>query len=290
MKKTVVTAIIGLGLLLAGCAGENTAEENAADPEESVEEQTGKKGNAEQNDSSGDSQAEIGNKEETAQDDSGENESNGNGETSESRKTSEDGSMIEVEEPERIDVIVNKQRKLPEGYETPNLTVPDVPFSFEEFHPKKQMRKTAAAALEELFQAAEEDGLEPVAASGYRSYERQKAIYENSVAENGREYANRYSAKPGTSEHQTGLAMDVTSAEMGFGLDESFVNTEEGQWLKENAHRFGFVIRYPEGKSDITGYAYEPWHLRFVGKELAGKVHAENVTLEEYFGLYPVNQ
>lgn len=290
MKKFVVAAIIGLGLLLAGCAGENTAEDNGAEPEKSGEEQTSSKGSTDQKDSSGDSQAGNGNKEETGQDDSDENESGGNKETGKSRKTSEDGSMIEVEEPERIDVIVNKQRKLPEGYETPNLTVPDVPFSFEEFHPKKQMRKKAAVALEELFQAAEEDGLEPVAASGYRSYERQKAIYENSVAENGREYANRYSAKPGTSEHQTGLAMDVTSAEMGFGLDESFVNTEEGQWLKENAHRFGFVIRYPEGKSDITGYAYEPWHLRFVGKELAGKVHAENVTLEEYFGLYPANQ
>ncbi|WP_102336180.1 M15 family metallopeptidase [Salimicrobium jeotgali] len=290
MKKSVVAAIIALGLLLAGCAGENTAEENGAEPEKSGEEQTSSKGSTDQKDSSGDSQSGNGNKEESGQDDSDENESGGNKETNKSRKTSEDGSMIEVEEPERIDVIVNKQRKLPEGYETPNLTVPDVPFSFEEFHPKKQMRKVAAEALEELFQAAEEDGLEPVAASGYRSYERQKAIYENSVAENGREYANRYSAKPGTSEHQTGLAMDVTSAEMGFGLDESFVNTEEGQWLKENAHRFGFVIRYPEGKSDITGYAYEPWHLRFVGKELAGKVHAENVTLEEYFRLYPANQ
>ncbi|SIS47250.1 M15 family metallopeptidase [Salimicrobium flavidum] len=206
------------------------------------------------------------------------------------RKVSEDGSMIEVEDPERMDVIVNKQRKLPEGYEPPDMTVPEVPFSFEEFHPKKQMREEAAGALEELFQSAEEEGMNLVAASGYRSYERQKTIYENSVAQNGEEYANRYSAKPGTSEHQTGLAMDVTSREMNFRLEQSFIDTEEGKWLEENAHRFGFVIRYPEGKTDITGYAYEPWHLRYLGEELAGKVHEQNKTLEEFFGLYPTNQ
>ncbi|WP_347861258.1 M15 family metallopeptidase [Salimicrobium sp. PL1-032A] len=260
MTKWLLVSVLSVVMMVAGCA-DDTSEEGKTDPEEASSKET-----------------EVSEKEDPDLS------------QAKDRNVSEDGSMIEVEDPERTDVIVNKQRKLPDGYEPPDLTVPEVPFYFDEFHPKKQMRKEAAKALETLFEAAEEEGLRPVAASGYRSYDRQKTIYENSVAENGEEYANRYSAKPGTSEHQTGLAMDITSAEMSFRLKQSFIETEEGKWLEENAHRFGFVIRYPEGKTDITGYAYEPWHLRYIGKELAEEVYEQEETLEAFFGLYPTNQ
>ncbi|MBM7571429.1 M15 family metallopeptidase [Aquibacillus albus] len=192
--------------------------------------------------------------------------------------------MVVVENPNSIEVMVNKQRRLPDGFEPTDLVVPDVPFSFSEDHPKKQMQKEAAKALEEMFDAAEEAQLELVAASGYRAYGTQKAIYEYNVETHGQDYANRFSAKPGTSEHQTGLAMDVTTAEVAFALEQSFSQTDEGEWLEEHAHEFGFIIRYPEGKESITGYSYEPWHLRFIGEEIATEIHENSITLEEFFG------
>lgn len=115
--------------------------------------------------------------------------------------------------------------------------------------------------------------------SGFRSYTRQTELYNNYVKKDGEEKASMYSAKPGHSEHQTGLAFDIGR------LDESFGNTKAGKWLEENAHTYGFIIRYPKGKSDITGYVYEPWHVRYLGIDLATKVKQSNLTLEEYLGL-----
>lgn len=192
---------------------------------------------------------------------------------------------VTVENPTSMEVLVNKKRKLPDGYVPPDLVVPEVPFYFEEFHPKKQMRQKAATALDKLFKAAEQAGLELVAASGYRSYDRQKQIYENNVATKGRKEADKFSARPGTSEHQTGLAMDVTTADVAFALKQTFKQTDEGSWLAKRAHGYGFIIRYPEGKSEVTGYSYEPWHLRYVGKDIAAEIHEKKITLEEYFGL-----
>ncbi|WP_181349467.1 D-alanyl-D-alanine carboxypeptidase family protein [Thalassobacillus sp. CUG 92003] len=204
-----------------------------------------------------------------------------------SEGSGENDGLITVEEPASTNVVVNKSRKLPDGYTPPDLVVPDVAFYFDEFHPKKQMRKEAARELESLFQGAKEAGVDLVAASGYRSYERQKKIYQDNVDKRGKEEANKVSAQPGTSEHQTGLAMDVSSAEVAFKLVEDFNQTEEGAWLEQNAYRYGFVIRYPEGKTEITGYSYEPWHLRYVGRDVAADIHEQNETLEEYFGFYP---
>ncbi len=192
--------------------------------------------------------------------------------------------LVVVDNPESLEVLVNKQRKLPDGYQPENLVVPDVPFSFEEDAEKKQMRQVAASALEELFQAAQQEEVELLAASGYRSFQTQTYLYESYVEKDGQEAADRYSARPGTSEHQTGLTMDLTSAEMAFQLDQSFKNTTGGAWLADHAHEFGFIIRYPEGKEDITGYMYEPWHIRYVGKEMATEIYEENLTLEEYLG------
>lgn len=209
---------------------------------------------------------------------------------SESKDKVLDDGTVEVAEPASIQVVVNKQRKLPADYIPEDLTVPDVPFYFTEDHPKKQMRAVAADALEELFAAAEKDGLDLVAASGYRSFDRQKNIYDRNVAKYGKEETDTFSAQPGTSEHQTGLAMDVTSAQVAFQLQQSFGDTSEGEWLAEHAHEYGFIIRYLEGAQEITGYTYEPWHLRYVGKDISSTIHNQEATLEEFFGLHPSNE
>ncbi|MFB9277910.1 M15 family metallopeptidase [Cohnella cellulosilytica] len=180
-------------------------------------------------------------------------------------------------------VLVNKKRNLPSDYAPGDLVVPDVPFSFSGDSPKKQMRKEAAKALEKLFKGAEDDGIELKAVSGYRSYSTQKSIFESNAQRKGEEVANRTSARPGQSEHQTGLAMDVSSASVSYGLEESFGDTKEGKWLAKNAADYGFIIRYPKGKEDLTGYSYEPWHVRYVGEQIAKDVTNKKVTLEQYF-------
>ena len=117
--------------------------------------------------------------------------------------------------------------------------------------------------------------------SGYRSYSRQNNTYNNYVARDGKALADTYSARPGHSEHQTGLAADINS------LDQSWINTAEGQWLNNNCYKYGFIIRYPQGKESITGYMYEPWHIRYVGVELATKLYNNGnwLSLEEYLGI-----
>ncbi|MFC7680554.1 D-alanyl-D-alanine carboxypeptidase family protein [Paenibacillus sp. GCM10028914] len=194
----------------------------------------------------------------------------------------ENGKQVVTNE-ESVTVIVNKERSLPDGYEPPDLTEPNVPFSFNEAHEKRKMRKEAAEALEKLFAAADSEGIELRAVSGYRSYERQKSVYENHVATKGEAEASRISAVPGTSEHQTGLTIDVSSPSAGNALEQSFGQTKEGIWLADNAPKYGFIIRYPEGKEGITGYVYEPWHIRYVGEDLAPDIAESGLTLEEYF-------
>ena len=117
--------------------------------------------------------------------------------------------------------------------------------------------------------AYNEKGYELIARSGYRSYDTQVMLYDRYVKEDGVEAADTYSARPGHSEHQTGLTIDITSDSVHGGLTETFGETDEGKWVAENAHRFGFIIRYPENRVDETGYQYEPWHLRYVGTEAA---------------------
>ncbi|MFC3041652.1 D-alanyl-D-alanine carboxypeptidase family protein [Virgibacillus xinjiangensis] len=178
--------------------------------------------------------------------------------------------------------LVNKQQALPSDYVPGDMVVPDVRFPFEEDLPKKKMREPAAEALKNLFEAAEEDGLELFAQSGYRSYDRQDSLFASYVEANGEEAANKFSARPGESEHQTGLTMDITSASVDFELTTDFGETEEGKWVKEHAAEYGFIIRYPEGKEQITGYQYEPWHLRYVGEKTAKGIRNQEITLEEY--------
>lgn len=187
-----------------------------------------------------------------------------------------------VTNPDDILVVSNKERNLPENYKPKDLVIPNVPFPFEENVEKKYMRKEAAEALEQLFRDAKKADLQLYAMSGFRSYERQKDVFAQNVKKLGEETARRVSATPGQSEHQTGLAMDVTSPEIDFKLTTEFEKTREGKWVLENSHKYGFIIRYPKGKEAITGYDYEPWHLRYVGKEHAAYMKEHNLTLEEY--------
>ena len=164
-------------------------------------------------------------------------------------------------------LIVNKKYPLPKTY-------------------NKGEDPKARAAFEKMAAAAKPEGFELVAFSGFRSYEYQTTLYTNYVKRDGQEQADRYSARPGYSEHQTGLAFDI--GELGkedLWLTSEFGETPAGQWLLDHAHEYGFILRYPKGKEDITGFMYESWHFRYLGVELATKVKNKGVTLEEYLEL-----
>ncbi len=145
-----------------------------------------------------------------------------------------------------------------------------------------KMRKVAADALEELFKGAEADGYDIRLRTGYRSYSYQNTLYTNYVKNNGQAAADRFSAKPGKSEHQTGLCCDV--GVNGVGLT-AFNNRPEAKWIADHCHEYGFILRYPKDKEDITGYMYESWHIRYVGKEAAAEIYGQGLVLEEYLGV-----
>ena len=193
----------------------------------------------------------------------------------------DDGKRL-IEDPDDILVLVNKTRYLDANYKPNDLVVPDVKFSFDGEHEKKHMRREAAEALEEFFGQAHEEGIYIFALSGYRSYNTQKWLFENRANKVGEEEANKLIARPGESEHQTGLAMDITSQSVQFDLKTKFGETKEGEWVRDNAHRFGFIIRFAKDKESITGYNYEPWHIRYVGKEAAKDIYDRGIALEEY--------
>lgn len=182
-----------------------------------------------------------------------------------------------ITDPTDMLVLVNKTTSLDEDYVPSDLVWVDLPGVRE-----TQLRKEAAAALEDLFDAATAKKLSLYCCSGYRSFQTQEELYAENVKTYGQKEADLVSAKPGQSEHQTGLAMDVTAESVNFDLLESFGQTPEGEFIKNNAHQYGFIIRYPEDKTAITGYAYEPWHLRYVGKAVAAESYKNNLTFEEY--------
>jgi len=189
-----------------------------------------------------------------------------------------------IKDPMSLMVLANKEYYLPADFVPEDLVKPDV---FNYYEDKRELREPTARALEELFAAAkEETGIELVFRSGFRSYDIQKIIFERKVKERGFEAANQVSAKPGQSEHQTGLAADITSWSVKNQLEEEFGETPEGIWVAENAHKFGFIIRYQIDTVEITKYQYEPWHLRYVGVEEATKIYQSDLTLEEYLGEY----
>lgn len=178
-------------------------------------------------------------------------------------------------------ILVNKSNPLPSDYEPSDLTRPDVKYAPGVAESRKQMRPAAARALEELFRAAEYDGIELLAVSGYRSYWTQNDLYKRRLGETSLEYVSVYVAQPGQSEHQTGLAMDL-GCEGYTDLTERFAETPAYAWLSEHAHEYGFIIRYPKNGTAETGYAYEPWHIRYLG-DLAEEVYESGLTLESWY-------
>lgn len=200
----------------------------------------------------------------------------------------EEGAVAVIAQPESIAALVNPFNKLPEDYNPDDLVYPDVRFTFSEKIEKRMMRKEAADALEQMFAGAEEDGIYLAGVSAYRSHETQKALFNRYVERDGYEKARTYSALPGTSEHETGLAVDVSGSDGKCAAEDCFGDTKEADWLKKYAAEYGFIIRYPEGKQDITGYQYEPWHLRYVGTDIAQDIAASGATLEEYYNAVPV--
>ncbi|MCA1064406.1 M15 family metallopeptidase (plasmid) [Rossellomorea sp. AcN35-11] len=186
-----------------------------------------------------------------------------------------------VSNPSDVLVVVNKTNILPADY-IPKLVKPDIPFYFSDDLPKRYLRPVAAKAVQDLFLEAKKADIHLLGASGYRSYNRQKSLFSNYVNSYGLEEANKFSAYPGQSEHQTGLTLDVTSRGMNYKLEEEFGSTPEGKWLANNSYKYGFIIRYLKGKENITGYTYEPWHIRYVGIDAAKEMHNKQITLEEY--------
>lgn len=160
-------------------------------------------------------------------------------------------------------LIVNKTYDLPAGYNPGGLT------------------KETQNAFNEMQADASALGLNIYISSGFRSYSNQQQVYQSFVNASSQKSADERSARPGHSEHQTGLAFDLNT------IDDKFANTPEGKWVAQNCQKYGLIIRYPKGKQSITGYKYEPWHLRYVGKELAQKLYNNGnwITLEEYFGI-----
>jgi LAS superfamily LD-carboxypeptidase LdcB len=193
-----------------------------------------------------------------------------------------DVTTIKVEHPSVL--LVNKDHALPTDYVPSDLVEPDVAFAASAAEERRKMDRTAATALEELFAAGEADGVHLVGVSGFRSYATQNALYYRSLRRNGYAYASIYSAQAGKSEHQTGLAIDLSCAQLGNQLYTRFCETPEGIWLAEHCTEYGFIIRYPKDKTDITGYAYEPWHIRYVGVTVAQYLKANDLTLDEYVG------
>lgn len=189
-----------------------------------------------------------------------------------------------IQNPENTLVLVNKEFSLPSDYKPNDLVKVNVPVVYESAE-ENYMRKEAADALKQMFDDAKAQNIHLYALSGYRSYQTQQLIFDRQVNQDGYEKAILVVAKPGTSEHQTGLTMDITAESVNFDTDESFEKTKEGIWLKENAHKYGFILRYPKGKESITQYSYEPWHFRYVGKEIATVIYENDWTFEEFFGI-----
>lgn len=171
-------------------------------------------------------------------------------------------------------VLVNKNNRLPKEYIPSDLELINPNYS----DSKQYLRIKAKQAFESMAKDIEKINLKIIAVSTYRSYEYQEKLFNNYVKEKGLKYANRCSAKAGYSEHQTGLAVDIANKNLDY---DNFDKTNEFNWVKDNAHKYGFIMRYPENKEDITGYKYEPWHYRYVG-DIATYIYNNNLTFEEY--------
>lgn len=179
---------------------------------------------------------------------------------------------------EKEKMLVNKHNDLGEY-------IPEdiVPISSKYAYAGNEISNEIYDFYKEMCDAAKEDGITLVATLGYRSYESQKKTYDNYAKKNGDREADEDVIRPGFSEHQTGLALDILA--LGVSKD-NFASSKASAWLIENAYKYGFILRYPEDKEKITGYEYEPWHYRYVGNEIATKIQKEKITFDEYYAYY----
>ena len=187
------------------------------------------------------------------------------------------GSMDAAMPDKNIDgtlFLVNRQHMISEAYAPLVRKV-------EAYGMSQSMRADAAAALEEMFAVAKQEGANLSVVSGYRSYSKQSTIYARKLAKTNLETANSLVALPGASEHQLGMAMDLAQ-KGGSQLNSGFGNTTAGKWVNANAYRFGFIVRYQQDTTEITGYAFEPWHVRYVGKEFAKAIYDSGVPMETF--------
>lgn len=179
-------------------------------------------------------------------------------------------------------ILVNKQIALPADYQPSDLVEANIDFVDSTVGERRMLRKEAAQAIEGLMKDAKAAGIDLKGTSAFRSYAYQVNLFNAYVERDGKEQAMKYSAPPGHSEHQTGLAIDVSSASVNYQLTQSLGETVEGKWLADHAHEYGFIIRYQKEFEEETGYMYEPWHLRYIGMEHAKQVHALNQPYDRY--------
>ncbi|MFR9192813.1 MAG: D-alanyl-D-alanine carboxypeptidase family protein [Anaerovoracaceae bacterium] len=187
-------------------------------------------------------------------------------------RSSDDGGLL---------VLVNKLHTVSADYYPTDMVAVDGSLSTNQ---GLYFKREAYDAYLKMLSAAKADGINFLICSAYRSYDTQKSLYDSSLSAYGADFTYTRTAYPGRSEHHTGWAVDITSASMGYGLSQDFINYPEGQWINEHCSEYGFIIRYPEGKTHITGYDYEPWHLRYVGIDTAKEITGSGLTLEEYLG------
>lgn len=207
-------------------------------------------------------------------------------ETKSEKSDTFDITKYSLTDPSSIWVIVNKHLSIAQDF-VPDLTVPDVKLRLNSNEEQMKINTSTAPAIKELFQGASQDKITLVFGSGYRSGKLQAQFYADYVARDGVSQADTYSARPGHSEHQTGFSADIISSDSACNMQLCWADTTEGKWLADNSYKYGFIIRYPKDKQNITGYQYEPWHIRYVGKDLALQIHNSNKTLEEFFNLDP---
>lgn len=179
-------------------------------------------------------------------------------------------------------MLTNKYNYLEKDYEPENIVEISSRYAYEDNEAPKEILDYYI----EMFTQAEKDGMDLIISSAYRSYEEQDETYKYYEKIKGEDVKN-YAAQPGYSEHQTGLAFDILSTGV---LTDDFDKTKEFEWLQKNAYKYGFILRYPKGKEKLTGYDYESWHYRYVGKEIAKKIQEEKITYDEYYAYYIENR
>ena len=190
--------------------------------------------------------------------------------------------IVETPNTNSLLVLVNQNYRLDEFYAPTDFVPVEVPVTPYSQVNTNYLRRDAADATELLFSKAQEAGYELTLRTGYISYSVQKNLYNQDVYEMGLEYADKFNSRPGHSEHQTGLAIDITTPSINNELSLEFADTGEGKWVLAHAHEYGFIIRYPENRESEVGYFYEPYHLRYVGVEVATEIFENNWTLEDY--------